>query len=142
MQLDSEPSKHGQAVSPKGGRRPQLRENGGEGNGRTHPELALRHANRKSTIRSGRTIGEAREHLETKSERAAARKKDKLKNTFRIIFTTLGFALLAGILIALYFVFFSGGSNDDAEFYQSTIEVPHAPTIEVVDEDAAATPPA
>ena len=119
MQLDSEPSKHGQAVSPKGGRRPQLRENGGEGNGRTHPELALRHANRKSTIRSGRTIGEAREHLETKSERAAARKKDKLKNTFRIIFTTLGFALLAGILIALYFVFFSGGSNDDAEFYQS-----------------------
>ena len=37
------------------------------------PELARRRENRNSTIMSGLTIGEKRERLETKSERAAAR---------------------------------------------------------------------
>ena len=45
------------------------------------PQIARRSMNRKSTIKSGRTIGEKREHLETANERAAARKKDKRKNT-------------------------------------------------------------
>ena len=43
------------------------------------PELVRRRANRKSAMRSGRTIGEAREQLETRNERNAARKKDKKK---------------------------------------------------------------
>ena len=42
--------------------------------GSNTPELVKRRANRNSTIRSGRTIGEARERLETKNERVAARR--------------------------------------------------------------------
>ena len=38
------------------------------------PKLVRRREHRKSTIKIGRTIAEAREHLETRSERAAARK--------------------------------------------------------------------
>ena len=49
----------------------------------------------------GRTIGEKREILETKNERAAARKKDKRKNAQRIITVTIGFVILIGILIIL-----------------------------------------
>ena len=59
------------------------------------PKLVKRKMNRKSTIVSGRTIGERRERLETKNERIAARKKDKKKKALRISFTLIGFAILA-----------------------------------------------
>lgn len=101
------------------------------------PELARRHANRKSTIKSGRTIGEARERLETANERAAARKKDKRKNNLRIFFVTIGFILLALILVGLYLAFFNEGSG--SKIANNTVYIPYTPTIEVVDEDASAT---
>lgn len=100
------------------------------------PKLARRHQNRKSTIVSGRTIGEAREHLETKNERVAARKKDKKKKTFRISFTVIGFALLAVILFGLCFYFLSSREEDPITI---VTETPAELTIEVVDEDASAT---
>ena len=103
------------------------------------PELARRRANRNSTMRSGRTIGEARERLETANERAAARKKDKKKATRRIIFTIFGFLVLIAVLVYLAIAFFSEDSelpliNNSAE-PQPTYE----PTIEIVDQDATAT---
>lgn len=102
------------------------------------PELVGRRANRKSTIRSGRTIGEAREKLETANERAAARKKDKQKKALRISFTTIGFIILALVLIVLGFVFVN---NNRTEPINIVVEEPteYQPTIDVIDEDSAAT---
>lgn len=102
------------------------------------PKLAHRRANRKSSIMSGRTIGEKRERLETKNERAAARKKDKASATRRVIFTIIGFLILIGILVYLAVYFLKG--NDPAPTVAPTTEPSpeYRPTIEVVDEDASA----
>lgn len=104
------------------------------------PELARRRANRNSTMRSGRTIGEAREHLETANERAAARKKDKKKATRRVVFTVFGFLILIAVLVYLAIAFFDKDSdlpliNNAPEENQFVYE----PTIEIVDQDASAT---
>lgn len=103
------------------------------------PKLARRRANRKSVIMSGRTIGEKRERLETKNERAAARKKDKKKAARRVIFTIMGFLILIGILVFLAVYFLKG--NDPAPAVGPTTEPTpeYRPTIEVVDEDASAS---
>ena len=87
-------------------------------------------------MRAGRTIGEQREKLETANERELARQKDKRKSHLRVFFVSFGFIVLVAILAAIYFVFFRGGED------QLIVEEPeptYQPTIEVVDEDAAAT---
>ena len=101
------------------------------------PKLARRSLNRKSTMKSGRTIGEKRERLETASERSAAHKKIKTKKRLRIIFTALGFI----VAIAIVFCVFSMVSNHGGEEQSPTtsiITIPYAPTIEIIDEDAPA----
>lgn len=101
------------------------------------PELARRRANRQSTLKSGRTIGEKRERLETANERAAARKKDKHRQTSRIILTSLGFiAIIAVILFILYFSF---PKKDDEPVPGDTPATELTATIEIVDEDSATT---
>lgn len=100
------------------------------------PKLVRRRANSKSTIKSGRTIGEKRERLETANERAAARKKDKQKSVLRVILTICGFAGLAAALVGL-FTALTSDSGDDS--YRNTVEIPYSPTIDVIDEDSAAT---
>lgn len=105
--------------------------------GKLEPVLAHRREHRNSTIKSGRTIGEARERLETANERALARKKDKKKKALRIIFTTLGFIILAIILIILCFNFLN---REESEPVRETTEITiYNPTIEIIDEDASAT---
>ena len=128
--------KHGRVTSSKGDPRESL--SGGRDDGRTRPELARRRANRKSAIMSGRTIGEQRERLETKNERAAARKKDKKKAARRVIFTILGFLILIGILVFLAVYFLKG--NDPVPTVSPTTEPTpeYRPTVEIVDEDASA----
>ena len=100
------------------------------------PKLVRRHENRKSTIKSGRTIGEKREKLETANERAAARKKDKRKNATRVALTILGFIILVAALAGLFLMFTREGEGGA---YKNTVEIPYSPTIEVIDEDSAAT---
>ena len=100
------------------------------------PKLARRRSNKKSTIVSGRTIGEKRERLETRNERAAARKKDKKKAARRVVFTIFGFMVLgtAVVLVARNFI----AKNEPepvTELVEPTPE--YRPTIEVVDEDAS-----
>ena len=100
------------------------------------PKLARRRSNKKSTIVSGRTIGEKRERLETRNERAAARKKDKKKAAHRVVFTIFGFMVLgtAVVLVARNFI----AKNEPepvTELVEPTPE--YRPTIEVVDEDAS-----
>ena len=73
-------NKHGRVTDLEGDPQNISSENfGGGKSGRTRPELVKRRMHRKSTIVSGRTIGEKRERLETKNERAAARKKHKAR---------------------------------------------------------------
>ena len=88
-------------------------------------------------IKSGRTIGEKRERLETASERAVAKKKAKKHRTLRILFTSLIFIAIAAASIFLFFTIFHGDNDDlSDDAYQPTLVVPYAPTIEVIDEDA------
>lgn len=102
------------------------------------PTLARRSMNRKSTLRSGRTIGEARERLQTRNERNKARKKDKQKQAFRFSFTTIAFAALGVVLIILAINFLSSRSSDSINEVIET-EAAFEPTIEITDEDAHAT---
>ena len=93
---------------------------------------------RKSNkIVSGRTIGEKRERLETKNERATARKKDKKKAARRVALTILGFLALATVLILLFSNWLI--PNQPAPTIESLEPTPDFhPSIEVVDEDASA----
>ena len=100
------------------------------------PKLARRKENRKSTMKSGRTIGEKRERLETASERLALHKKLKVKKNLRIIFTTVGFLIALALIIFLLAPFFKKGDDSPVS---ETIIVPYSPTIEIIDEDAPGT---
>ena len=109
----------------------------------TPPTLARRKLNQHSTIRSGRTIGERRERLETRNERMTARKKDKKKAAWRIILTIVGFIALGGILVYLCFYLFRAeqpiqGSDTPNSIEEIGNSEVLQPTIEVVDEDATA----
>ncbi len=100
------------------------------------PSLARRSTNRKSTIRSGRTIAASREKLETANERALARQKVKKRATRRIFTVSTVFLLMLGILIWLFLVFLN-------EEEQGIIELSTAgntflaPTAPIIDEDAS-----
>lgn len=97
--------------------------------GNEAPKLVSRRDNKKSTFRMGRTIGEKREKLETANERAAARKKDKRRQTIRVGLTTIGFLLLAVLVATLFLAFFSTSevavedNNYDTNVYEPTIEI-------------------
>ena len=99
------------------------------------PQLARRRANRQSTIRSGRTIGEKREQMETANERRAKREKDKRKSRMRVISVSVVFVLMAVCLIVIYFLFFERG-NESASPITTTENNTQVPTIEIVDEDS------
>lgn len=100
------------------------------------PTLARRSANRHSTLKSGRTIGEKREKLETANERMLARQKDKRKKHFRVLFVSIGFLLLAAILVVIYFEFF----HEDSQPISAQVEeTTYTPTVEIIDEDASAS---
>ncbi len=102
------------------------------------PVLARRKMNRKSTIMSGRTIGEKRERLETANERAHARKKDKKKKAMRVSFTIIGFAILAIILVIICVSFVNNGREGSINEVVIEDLTEYKPTIEIVDEDASA----
>ena len=107
----------------------------------TPPKLVSRRENRRSTLVSGRTIGERRERLETASERTAAREKVKKKQARRFISTVIFYIALAAIVIFAGIKIFSPRNEDELteSVSSDTIIVPYAPTIEVIDEAASAT---
>ncbi len=98
------------------------------------PKLARRSLNHRSTIQSGRTIGERRERLETASERTAAHKKIHQKKRLRLIVTVV--ASLAIIAVVIYAMSDITREREEEESYSPTIVNTYAPTIEVIDEDA------
>ncbi|MBR3122014.1 hypothetical protein IKF28_01055 [Candidatus Saccharibacteria bacterium] len=99
------------------------------------PELVKRRANRKSVMRSGRTIGEAREQLETRNERNAARKKDKKKKRFRIAFTIFGFFVIAVSIACIVFNLIEH-RDEIGQGEDSITEL--APSVPIIDEDKGA----
>ena len=87
----------------------------------------------------GRTIGEKREKLETKNERAAARKKDKRKYLTRVISVSLGFVILIVILIVLATTFLYQKVEPlsiEENVPESTLSA--EPTIEIIDASTSA----
>lgn len=87
-------------------------------------------------IKSGRTIAEKREKLETASERTAAHKKIKRKQISRVAVTFFGFAGFAAILFYLGTLFFTDGESTTIS---TSVEIPYAPTIEVLDNNVGST---
>ena len=93
-----------------------------------------------SKVVVGRTIGEKREKLETKNERAAARKKDKQKYYTRVITVSIGFIILIVVLIVLVVTFFHQETKPlSLEEVTSEPVLSAEPTIEIVDASASAT---
>lgn len=86
-------------------------------------------------IQIGRTIAEKRERVETASERLEARKRSKQQKAWRVFLVTGLFMAMAAAFISLVMTVLSGSKEELVE----VVEVPYKPTIEVIDEDAAAT---
>lgn len=86
-------------------------------------------------IRTGQTIAEKRERLETASERLEARKKSKKQKTWRVFLVTSLFLAMIVALISLIMTVLNGSKEE----LVAVVEVPYKPTVEVIDEDAAAT---
>ena len=101
------------------------------------PVLARRGLHKKSTIMSGRTIGEAREHLETANERAEARTKDKRKRAARIIMVSGLFLTLVIVLGLLIHNFISQEREEAAPEPTVVITKDYTPTIEITDESGS-----
>lgn len=90
------------------------------------------------SIKSGRTIGEKREKLETASERAAAHRKNEKKKRLRLGATIAGFVLAIGLTIAgvVFLVVNAPAVTDESDPNQNSIV--YTPTIEIVDEATVA----
>ena len=98
------------------------------------PKLARRKANRRSMIKTGRTISGRREQMEKAADRAAAHEKIHRKQLFRLTVTAAGFVLIVAVIIGIGFSL-SGGEPDTGSDLPST-SVVYKPTIEIIDEDA------
>ena len=93
----------------------------------------------QSTFKSGRTIGENREHLETAAERETARKKVKQKQHFRTILTAVGFLAVAICVCSAAVLFFQDRETGRNFGFNRVTTDPYQPTIEIIDENSAAT---
>lgn len=98
------------------------------------PKLVKRRLNRHSTMKSGRTIGEKREKIETSNERMTAHKQAKRQKRARVIFVSTCFLILIAIFIVTYFLFFE---KKEEVFVQPNNTTTYKPTIEVIDENTA-----
>lgn len=98
------------------------------------PKLARRKENRRSTLKTGRTISERREQLEKASDRQNAHAKIRKRQFLRLIITSAGFLLVIALIIAIGLGLSKGGANSDATTNQSSVS--YKPTIEIIDEDA------
>ena len=103
------------------------------------PKITRRRQHKHSKIKSGRTIGERREHLETKSERLAAKKKVKKRQNLRIIFTVIGFLIIAGAIAFLIIRFLQQREENAIETTPTAVVKTYKPTIEIVDENAGSS---
>jgi hypothetical protein len=102
------------------------------------PRPARRGANRRSVLKTGRTLSAKREHLETSQERIATHQKIKRKERRRLIITTAGFLIVTSIVIWVGVLLSQANTPDNTNEPTDTPTqtVIYKPTIEIVDEDA------
>ncbi len=100
------------------------------------PKLARRKDHKKSTWKSGRTIGERREKLETASERALNHKKNEKRKRIRFVATLIGFATVMVVAVWAYNYFIKGAEPEE---YSPVVEIPFVPTVEVIDESPSSS---
>lgn len=101
------------------------------------PKLAKRRLNKHSTIKSGRTIAERRERLETANERLAARKKVKSRQNMRVVFTVIGFVIVGIAVVIAISQLLKQREENEVETTPTTVVKDYKPTIEIIDESAA-----
>lgn len=100
------------------------------------PKLARRKENRRSSLKSGRTIPGRREQLEKASERTAAHEKIRKKQTFRLVVTISGILLVFASIIGFGVILSKRESQEDQVSDSPSTTVTYKPTIEIIDEDA------
>lgn len=100
------------------------------------PRLARRRANKHSKLKSGRTIGERREHLETASERMAARKKVKKRQNLRVIITVVAFLLATVAIVVFVVIFLKQRAANEADTAPTVVVKTYSPTIGITDENS------
>lgn len=106
----------------------------------TPPKLARRSANRRSALKTGRTLSAKREHLETSSERAASHQKIKRRARFRFTFATIVSLLIVATVVWLVLFILGNNQNiDSTQDCNTTSAIIYKPTIEIIDEDAGTT---
>ena len=102
------------------------------------PKLAKRRLNKHSKIKSGRTIGERREHLETANERLAARKKVKKRQNLRITLTVFGFVTVAVVAVVALVIFLKQQREDEPiDTGPTAVVKTYRPSIEIIDENSS-----
>lgn len=102
------------------------------------PKLAKRRLNKHSRLKSGRTIGERREHLETKNERLEARKKIKKRQHFRISMTVILFLAIAIVVVVGVILFLKNRETNEIETAPTAVVKTYKPSIEIIDENPGA----
>lgn len=100
------------------------------------PKLARRKENRRSNLKSGRTIPGRREQLEKASERAAIHEKIRKKQVFRLLVTAAGFILIIAVIVAFGLGLSKRESDNSETGPSASPAVVYKPTIEIIDEDA------
>ncbi|MBQ3293143.1 hypothetical protein IJG93_02480 [Candidatus Saccharibacteria bacterium] len=100
------------------------------------PRLAKRRLNKHSKLKSGRTIGERREHLETASERMAARKKVKKRQNLRVVITIAAFLLAAIAIIVFVVIFLKQRAANEIDTAPTVVVKTYSPTIGITDENS------
>ena len=100
------------------------------------PRLTRNHANKHSKLKSGRTIGERRERLETASERMAARKKVKKRQSLRVTITVAVFLIAAVAVVAFVVIFLKQRAKNDVDTTPTMIVKTYSPTIGITDENS------
>ena len=102
------------------------------------PKLVKRRLQKHSKIKSGRTIGERRERLETANERLAARKKVKKRQNLRIIFAVAVFVIIAAVAVGLLIHFLRQQREEQEVDPTPTVTVKtYRPSIEIIDESTS-----
>ena len=86
-------------------------------------------------MKTGRAIGAEREPLEKASERIEAHRKIRRQQTLRIVFSTIGIALVASGLFFVGTFFFRERESSPTSV---SVVIPYAPTIPVEDQDTGA----
>lgn len=101
------------------------------------PKLVRRRANRKSTLKTGRTLSAKRERLETSSERTAIWQKARKRQKLRLFLTIIIFLIaISAIIYLVIFIMKGRETGNDTPDNNPAPAVVYKPTIEIIDEDS------